>query len=77
MKDLSLLSNIDPNTFFKQYEAAFVDDPSTDGHTAPPQKAIMVHLVKDDKLAAQVTGGILILIVSIAAKLLDTSVIES
>lgn len=67
MKCTSVLGKVNPETFFGEYEGATTDE---DGNA--PDKAIMIHLARDDKLAARVTGAIVTLIVSIAVKVLDT-----
>lgn len=72
MKCSSVLGKINPESFFGKYEAATTDE---DGNA--PEKAIMIHLARDDKLAARVTGAIMTLTVSIAAKVLDTLVMGS
>lgn len=72
MECSSVLGKANPESFFGEYEAATTDE---DGNA--PEKAIMIHLARDDKLAARVTGAIMTLTVSIAAKVLDTLVMGS
>ncbi|KAI7781593.1 hypothetical protein LA080_014626 [Diaporthe eres] len=66
LRDPSILGNIDPESFFEEYNALTAD---TDGRNAPAA-AIMVHLARDDTVAARAVGGIAALAVSFAAKLL-------
>ncbi|KAK7721709.1 hypothetical protein SLS63_009492 [Diaporthe eres] len=66
MRDPSILANIDPKSFFEEYNALTAD---TDGRNAPAA-AIMVHLARDDTVAARAAGGIAAVAVSFAAKLL-------
>lgn len=66
LRDPSILGNIDPESFFEEYNELTAD---TDGRNAPAA-AIMVHLARDDTVAARAAGGIAALAVSFAAKLL-------
>ncbi|KAH8787925.1 hypothetical protein F5883DRAFT_513724 [Diaporthe sp. PMI_573] len=71
MQDPSVLSNIDPESFFEEYKAVTAD---TDGRNAPAT-VIMIHLDRGDTVAARVAGGIVTLAISFAARLLDALVI--
>lgn len=66
LRDPSILSDIDPQSFFEEYKALTA---GTDGRNTPAA-AIMIHLARDDTVAARAAGGIAVLAVSFAAKLL-------
>lgn len=72
MESSRVLGKVNPESFFGEYEAVTTDE---DGNA--PKRAIMIHLARDDKLAARVAGSIVTLTVSIAAKVLDTLVMGS